>query len=179
MLKYAITITLLSFAAYANAQSSTSSSSASQNVALQLDPVIEITNITSSDVNIGFSNINHYVNGVQSSNQEFKVKSNHNFVVTVKTDANSFSYSGPTFPAPVMPIDNILYLSVASNNTGGVTSPLFNAQYTTLSASPKQLLTNCLNGSDRRFAINYKAIPSTEYPAGTYSVGVIYTATQE
>lgn len=177
MLKHAITIAFLSSAIAASAQSS--SSSAAQNVKLQLEPAIEITNITSTDVNIGFNTVNHYVNGVQSNDQEFKVKSNQDFVITVKTDANSFSYSGTTFPAPVMPVDNILFLSVTNNNTGGSKSALFNSGYSSLSANPKQLLLNCKNGGNRRFAVNYKAVPSTSYPAGLYSVGVIYTATQQ
>lgn len=178
MLKYAITILMLSCTILATAQSS-SSSSATQNVSLQLEPAIEISNVTSTDVNIGFNTVSHYANGVRSSDQEFKVQSNQNFVITVKTDANSFSYSGSTFPAPVMPVNNILYLAVSNNNTGGNTSSLFNSGYGSLSSNPKQLLLNCKNGGNQRFAVNYKAMPSTNYPAGVYSVGVIYTATQE
>lgn len=177
MIKRAITILLLLVAATSYGQS-TSSSSATQSIELDLSPVIQINTITSEDVNIAFSNASHYSNGVQSTNQEFRVSSNEKFVVSVKTDASNFSYSGSTLPAPVMPV-NILKLALTSNNTGGnVSSQLGSSSYMTLSSTPTNILTDCDNGAAKTFAINYKATPGNEYPAGVYTVGVVYTATQ-
>ena len=63
----------------ANAQNA--NSSASQTVNLSLSNAIEITftgtgNATGSDVTIPFTTVNDYANGVESSAQELKVRSN-------------------------------------------------------------------------------------------------------
>ncbi|MEZ5016649.1 MAG: hypothetical protein R2800_06325 [Flavipsychrobacter sp.] len=175
-MKRTITILLLSVATISYGQNT--SSSARQSIELDLSPVIQINTITAEDVSIAFSNANQYANGVQSTNQEFKVSSNEKFVVSVKTDATNFSYSGSTLPAPVMPV-NILKLALTSNNTGGnVSSQLGSSNYMTLSSTPTNILTDCDNGAAKTFAINYKATPGNAYPAGIYTVGVVYTATQ-
>lgn len=154
----------------------TASSSASQTIKISIEPIIKITAL-SENVNIGFNNIGQYNNGVESSNNKFKIQSNKNFVVSVRTDASSFSYSGNTYPNPVMPVSNILHLAVASNNTGGNIANSFES-YKSLSNTPQDILLNCKNGGDQVFAVNYKATPGTNYPAGDYMIGVVYTATQ-
>lgn len=160
------------------AYSQNTSSAASQTVQLELSPAIQINTVTSTNVNIGFSNVNHYSNGVQSTNQEFKVSSNQKFVVSVKTDANNFSYTGSTIPAPIMPVST-LSLALFSNNTGGNIAPQVGSNnYVALSNSPQDILIDCNNGANQTFAVNYKANPGNNYPAGTYTVGVVYTATQ-
>lgn len=153
------------------------SSSASQSISLDLNPAIQINTISSANVNIAFSNVNHYSSGVQSSNQEFKVSSNQKFVVSVKTNASNFSYTGSALPAPVMPV-NVLQLALTSNNTGGNVSSQLGSNYMNLSHIPTNILTDCDNGAAKTFAINYKANPGNNYPAGVYTVGVVYTATQ-
>lgn len=156
------------------AQSATSS--ASQTIKITIEPIIKISAL-SENVNMGFNNIGQYSSGVVSSNNKFQVQSNKKFVVSVRTDASSFSYTGNTYPAPTMPVNNTLHLAVASNNTGGTVANSFDS-YKSLSNTPQDLLLNCKNGGDQVFAVNYKATPGTSYPAGDYIIGVVYTATQ-
>lgn len=151
--------------------------SATQIVTVELAPTIQISALTSVNVRMDFNNINTYTSGVQSSSQQFLVHSNKDFVVSVKTNASSFSYSGNSYPPPYMPVDNILFLAISDNNTGGEIANSFN-NYTTLSNTPRNLLLNCKNGGSKTFSVNYKATPGPVYPAGDYTVGVIYTATQ-
>ncbi len=169
-----IVITFLLLAYKAHAQTS---STASQSVSLNLSPVIQISAITSQNIDLGFNTVIDYANGVESSSQQFKVQSNKDFVVSVNTDASNFSYSGSTTPTPVMPVQNTLFLSLVSNNTGGNVANQFSS-YNTLSNTPKELLQDCKRGGDQLFAINYKAAPGNNYPAGIYTIGVVYTATQ-
>lgn len=166
-------ITLISHSAFAQQQSS----SASQLIKIHLEPTINITANSNNVVDIGFNNLSHYTNGVTSGSQTFKVHSNKDFVVSVKTNASQFSYAGTEIPAPAMPVRNTLYLAVENNNTGGTVANSFN-NYTSLSEIPKDLLLGCKNGGDKTFAVNYKASPGTNYPAGDYTVSVVYTATQ-
>lgn len=153
------------------------SNSASQTVVLQLNPVIEIAATNSGNVVLGFSNSNNYGSGVQSGNQQFQVRSNKTFTVTVNTDASTFTYSGAHAQAPTMPVANTLFMEVANNNTGGNTAGSF-SNFTSLSTAPQTLLTNCSMGNSQTFAVNYKAQPGYGYPSGAYSVGIVYTATQ-
>lgn len=153
------------------------SSEATQLIKVNVEPTIEISAMTIDNVNLGFNNITSYLHGVESGTQEFLVHSNKDFVVNVKTNSSTFSYSGNSFPAPKMPVNEILFLSVTNNNTGGVIANSFNS-YVSLSDKPKDLLLNCGNGGGRTFAINYRANPGTRFPAGDYTIGVVYTATQ-
>lgn len=150
--------------------------SASQTIKITIEPIIKITAL-SENVNMGFSTLNHYSSGVVSTNNQFKVQSNKDFVVSVNTDASSFAYTGSTYPSPTMPVDNILHIAVASNQTGGNVANSFE-NYKSLSNTPQDLILNCKNGGDQIFAVNYKATPGTNYPAGDYVIGVVYTATQ-
>lgn len=152
-------------------------SSATQSISLNVSPVIQISAVNSSNIDLDFNTTNDYSNGIESGNQEFKVQSNRDFVVNVKTDADKFSYSGSTSPAPQMPVQNTLYLAIANNNTGGTIGNQFNS-YRSLSNLPQDLLLDCQNGGNQKFTVNYRATPGNNYPAGTYTIGVIYTATQ-
>ena len=167
----------------ANAQNA--NSSASQTVKLSLSNAIEITftgtgNATGSDVTIPFTTVNDYANGVESAAQELKVRSNKNFTVEVKTNATNFSYSGSTSPAPTMPVNGVLGVMVSANSTGGsIGSNFSNSSYSTLKSSNQDLITNGSRGGNQKFSVKYKATPGFAYPAGTYSVDVVYTATQD
>lgn len=151
--------------------------SASQLVKVHLEPIIEIAALESPNVNLGFNSISDYIGGIRSSAQTFSVHSNKDFVVSVRTNSSSFSYSGNAYPAPQMPVSNVLFLEVAENQTGGTIANSFNA-YRSLSNTPRDLLLDCKNGGNQTFAVNYKATPGTDFPAGDYTVDVIYTATQ-
>ncbi len=159
-------------------------STATQTVNLNLSNAIELTftgstTATGAAVNLAFNTVNDYANGVSSSNQELKVRSNKKFGVTVKTNNANFSYTGTTTPAPVMPVAGVLDLRVPANATGGTIATPFSATaYADLGATAQNLLTNCNNGGNQTFSIQYNATPGFAYPAGTYTVDVVYTATQ-
>lgn len=160
------------------------SSSASQQVILNLSDAIEITftgtnSSTGTDVTIPFSTVNDYANGVESAAQELKVVSNKDFTVSVKSNAQHFSYSGTTSPSPVMPVSSVLGLMVTANSTGGtVATPFSTSSYAFIRRNAQDLIANGNRGSNQKFSIKYKATPGFAYPAGTYTVDVIYTATQ-
>jgi hypothetical protein len=40
------------------------------------------------------------------------------------------------------------------------------------------VITNAAAGENKNFSVEYQAKPGFTYPAGTYSVDIIYTATQ-
>lgn len=159
------------------------SSTASQTVNLNLSNVLDIAfvatgNATGSVVSFTFANISDYTNGKQSADYQIRVRSNKKFNVTVKANSSKFSYSGAVSPAPSMPI-SILSLMVAANQTGGTqVSPFGSGSFGAISSSSKNLLSNCSLGSNQLFSIKYKANPGFNYPAGSYTVDIVYTATQ-
>ncbi len=159
-------------------------STATQTVNLNLSNAIELTftgsnSATGAAVNLAFNTVNDYANGVASSAQELKVRSNKKFGVTVKTNNASFSYTGTTSPAPVMPVSGVLALKVSANATGGTIATPFSASaYNGLSNTAANLITNANNGGNQTFSVMYNATPGFAYPAGTYTVDVVYTATQ-
>jgi hypothetical protein len=174
---------LISASFATNAQNA--SSSATQTVNLNLSNAIEITftgnnSATGAAVNLAFNTVNDYANGVTSSEQGLKVRSNKNFTVAVKTNAANFTYTGTTSPAPVMPIAGVLGVMVSANGTGGtIATPYSATTYADLSSTAKNLITNGSKGGNQTFAVKYEATPGFAYPAGTYTVDVVYTATQQ
>jgi hypothetical protein len=175
---------ILGFATFANAQSN-ASGTASQTVQLALSNALEITftgtgSATGSTVTIPFTTVNDYANGVASSAQEIKIRSNKNFGVTVKTDAANFSVtnSGVTTTS-TMPA-SVLGIMVTANGTGGtIASGFSSSAYNSLSATAANLINNATYGGNQTFSVQYKATPGFAYPAGTYAVNVVYTATQQ
>jgi hypothetical protein len=154
-----------------------------QTVNLTLTDVIDIV-FTSSGTNSGstvtlaFSGLDNYANGVESAAQDLRVRSNKNFTVTAKANASAFSYSGSTSPAPSMPVSGTLLLKISSNGTGGGIAGSF-SDYASLTSSNQSIITNGSRGSNQTFSIKYKGTPGFSYPAGDYTVSVIYTATQQ
>lgn len=161
------------------------STSASQTTNLVLTNAIDMTftanNTTTGPlVSLPFTTTNDYANGVTSTAQQLKVRSNKNFNVTVKSSANNFSYTGTTSPAPVMPVSGVLGLEVTANGTGGsIVSPFSAASYSTITGTNQNLLSNGTYGGNQTFSVQYQATPGWSYPAGTYAVDVVYTATQQ
>ena len=159
-------------------------STATQTVNLNLSNAIELTftgstTATGAAVNLAFNTVNDYANGVASSAQELKVRSNKKFGVTVKTNNTNFTYTGTTTPAPVMPVSGVLDLRVPANATGGtIASPFSATAYSTLTNTAANLISNGNNGGNQTFSVMYNATPGFAYPAGTYTVDVVYTATQ-
>ncbi|MFN4247620.1 MAG: hypothetical protein ACK4EY_07840 [Flavipsychrobacter sp.] len=181
-MKKVIAIAALSFVGIA--AKAQVASTATQTVNLNLSNAIELTftgsnTATGAAVNLAFNTVNDYANGVQSSAQELKVRSNKKFGVTVRTNNTNFSYTGTTTPAPVMPVSGVLALKVSANATGGaIASPFSASAYSGLSNTAANLITNANNGGNQTFSVMYEATPGFAYPAGTYTVDVVYTATQ-
>ena len=182
MKKIAIFATILvSFATASHAQ--LANTSASQTTNLVLTNAIDMTftangSTTGPLVSLPFTTTNDYANGVASTAQQLKVRSNKAFNVAVKTSATNFTYTGTTTPAPVMPVATILDLKVSANGTGGAIAGTF-ASYTDLSASNQNIITGGTYGGNQTFSVMYQATPGWSYPAGTYAVDVVYTATQQ
>jgi hypothetical protein len=145
----------------ANAQAS---NSASHNVSLNLSNAIEISfTAGGSGVSMAFSTADHYNDGVVAANAAtIRVRSNKAYNVTVKAGAANFSSASAT----TMPVSGVL--AVKESN-----QPAF----TGLTASDQNLLTNQSRGVNN-FNVTYRATPGFNYDAGTYTVSVIYTATQ-
>ena len=180
-MKKIIAIAALAIVGYsANAQNA--SSTATQTVNLALSNAIELTftgsgTATGSAVTLSFTTVNDYANGIESAAQQLKVRSNKAFGVTVKTNNANFTYTGTTSPAPVMPVASVLDVKVSSNSTGGTIAGTFGS-YSVLSSTAQNLISNGTYGGNQLFSVMYKATPGFAYPAGTYTVDVVYTATQ-
>lgn len=162
----------------ANAQSS-----ATQNVNLSFTNIVEIlftgTGGTSgASVTMPFTSPGDYTDGVESSEYRLRVRSNKNFNVTARTNSANFTYSGTASPAPVMPVSGKLLLKVSENNTGGSTASGF-SNFGTLTSSNQNLVTGGSKGNNQTFSVQYKGVPGFGYPAGDYSVNVVYTVTQQ
>lgn len=165
------------------AMAQNANSSASQTTNLALSNAIEISFVstgtaTGNTTTLSFNNVNDYANGVESGTVQLKVRSNKRFIVRAKTNASKFSYSGSTSPAPQMNVQNILFVKVTGNNTGGTVPSNVNNTYRTLKTSNTTLINNGTAGGNNTFDVKYKANPGYNFPAGTYSVDVVYTATQ-
>lgn len=166
----------------ANAQNP--SATATQTTNLVLSNAIELTftgtsNATGKNVNLNFLTVNEYANGIESGDQWLKVRSNKDYNISVKTNSANFTYSGNTNPAPVMSVQNVLDLMVRFNYTGATIGAHFSSShFRKLSDIDRNLLENADRGGNQTFAIKYKATPGFAYPEGTYSVDVVYTATQ-
>lgn len=167
----------------AHAQQADEAANASQSAKLVMSNAIDVTfNSNASNegdiVSLAFENVNDYANGVESTPIELKVRSNKKFHVWAKAGSSRFTYSGPESTDPKMNV-NKLQIKVVSNNTGGNVPNAVNNKYSNMSKSNKKLINNGTSGGDNTFAIQYKANPGYEFPAGTYSVDIIYTATQQ
>ena len=138
-------------------------------------------NQTGPNVSLVFNNVNDYASGVESGTQQIIVKSNKKFQIEVKTSSSNFSYSGNTSPAPTMPVNTVLGLKVIANQTGAgvIQAPFSTNTYAYLSSTNQDLIDDASRGGLRFFSVKYKATPGFTYPAGNYSVDVVYTATQK
>lgn len=174
----AISAALLSFGFAAHAQST--SSAAPQRVTLAVDDILHLTWSTGSGTaqTFSFSNLNDYVNGKESTEQEFRVITNKKFKIEVKTTSANLTDGGSN----QMPVADHLKMMVTSNTTGSVTGG-FGTNYTNLSNVPQQIIGGGTPGTsatpEQTFKIRYKAIPGTSFPKANYSVDVLFTATHQ
>ena len=162
-MKKIFTFTAVLFAAFSAAHAQ-STSAASQTVTLNLQNAINISVSSATGTNFTFSDVAEYQSGLTNTNAStLQVKSNRPWAVTVKAAAATFT--GPAAPATQMPST---VLGVRLN--GGST---FSNLSTTAAA-----LTSGARGTSS-FNIDYNANPGFSYDAGTYSLSVVYTATQQ
>ena len=153
------TIVLSVFVAHAQ-----SSSSVSQTVTLNLVNVINVSITSSTGTSFVFDDVNKYQNGLTNLNAAtVQVKSNRPWIATVKTATANFS--GPA-NAPVMPA-SVLGIRESGTNTGF--GYLSTAGFT-------------YGTGDRgvnSYSVDYNAVPGFGYDAGTYTISVVFTATQQ
>ena len=141
-----------------------STSSTSQTVNLNLQNAINISVSSATGTNFLFDDVNKYQSGLTNTNAStLQVKSNRPWAVTVKAAAATFT--GPAAPATQMP-STVLGVRLNSGST-------FSNLSTTAAA-----LTSGSRGSSQ-FSIDYNTNPGFSYDAGTYSLSVVYTATQQ
>ncbi len=140
------------------------SSSVSQTVTLNLVNAINISITSATGTSFTFDDVNKYQNGLVNNNATtVQIKSNRPWTATVKTATASFS--GPA-GSPAMP-STVLGIRQTGTNYG------FAA-----------LSTNALNyGTSERgvssYSLDYSATPGFAYDAGTYTISVVFTATQQ
>lgn len=142
---------------------SAQSSSVSQTVTLNLINAINVSITSATGTNFTFDDVNKYQNGLTNLNATtVQVKSNRPYIATVKTATANFS--GPA-NAPVMPA-SVLGIRESGTNTG----------FGYLST------TGFTYGAGDRgvnsYSVDYNAVPGFEYNAGTYTISVVFTATQ-
>jgi hypothetical protein len=177
------TILILTINLAANAQNA--SSTAQQTIQLALSNALDITftgsgSAAGSTVSLPFTSVTDYANGVESAAQQLKVRSNKNFNVTVSAAASNFTVtSNGNTTASSMPVAGVLDVMVSANQTGGTIASAYSNYGGGVSTTPATLISGGNNGSNQTFSVKYKATPGFTYPAGTYTVDVVYTATQQ
>jgi hypothetical protein len=153
-----------------------------QTVQLALSHALDITftnnnNNIGNTVNLIFDDINDYTNGVESSDQQLRVRSNAEFDVRVEVASEHFTYTGNASSNNSMDVDEVLKMKVTENNTGGTITGGFQ-NYKKLTDNDKKMINKGEPGNDQTFSVRYKATPGFGYAAGTYAVDVIYTLTE-
>jgi hypothetical protein len=159
-------ITIIAAALFAGftAAKAQSTATASQTVTLTLQNGIDIAFTAASGTNFTFATTSEYQSGLTNANAStLQVKSNRPWAVTVASAAANFS--GPAAPSPVMPST---VLGVRLN--GG-------SSFSSLSTTSAALTSGSRGTSS--FSVDYNANPGFSYDAGTYTLSVVYTATQQ
>ncbi len=161
------------------------SSAASQTTNLALSNAIEITfmgnnSAKGNNVTMEFNSPNDFANGVTSAEQQLKVKSNMDFKVSVMYDMATFMYQGTGNLSQAQVPSDALKLQVTENKTGGsVKAPFSMNEFAPIYGFNQDLLINGDRGGNNTFAVKYKCTPGFYMPAGTYTIDVVYTATQQ
>jgi hypothetical protein len=175
---------LLSLSTAASAQTN-ASGTAQQTLELGLTNALSLVftgsgTTTGTTVNLPFTSVNDYSNGVESAPQQLKVQSNKPFNVTVAASATNFSVTnGSTTTTSTMPVAGVLDVKVDANQTGGTVGTGYSTYGAGLSTSASSIINGGSFGNNQTFDVKYKATPGFAYPAGVYAVDVIYTATQQ
>jgi hypothetical protein len=157
--------------------------SASQTAILSLGTVVQISAFgggsgNTSTVTMPISASNDLASGIESPEFTLAINSTAGFDVKAKANTEYFSYTGTaTFP-PSMRVSDVLALKV-SNNSTSATITGGHEQYQPLSGSTESpILVNGAGGSNQVLGVKYKSTPGYNYPAGVYTVDIVYTITQ-
>lgn len=163
-------VAILLFAFAANAQTS---HHASQNVRIKLTDVIAIA-VANPNANINFTSISHFANGVESDPQALTISSNKNWQLEMKAEANFLDNTNSL----TMPITGgIFTMKVAIDPTNITIANGFNS-YTQVAATNQVIISSGTKGELKPVTIQYRVNPGFQYPGGSYSNTVTYTATQ-
>lgn len=158
-----LTIAIL-FTGLISVNAQTTTATLSQTVTLILKNCITIDIASATGTNFSFDNTDNYANGEINTNAAtFQVKSNRPWAVTVNTTTANFN--GPAAPTATMP-SSILGVRV----NGGSDFSSLSTTATSLTSGGRGV------GS---FSVDYKAAPGFVYDAGSYTINVVYTATQQ
>ncbi|MDB5232792.1 MAG: hypothetical protein JWN76_3597 [Chitinophagaceae bacterium] len=156
-----LSIAFILVAAFANAQSQSATNN--QTVTLSLADKIDITNVTGNNPTLTFASTADYASGIALTNaSSFQVRSNKPWNLTVK--ANAANFSGPvgnTMPSSA--------LQVKKNGAGS---------FVGLSTTDQTLVSGGTRGVNT-VAVDYNANPGFNYDGGSYTLVVVYTATQQ
>lgn len=146
----------------ASAQNATSNTN--HNVTLTMTDAIEIVfTAGGSGAGLSFTTVEHYSNGVTSSNAAtLRVRSNKAYDVTVKAAAANFTSTSAT----TMPVSGVLAVKKSTDGT-----------FVGLSTADAALTTG--TRGDGTFNVDYRATPGFNYNGGSYVANIIYTATQQ
>jgi hypothetical protein len=155
--KIAIFVLLVSASQVSFAQTSANKTQA---FSLTLNNVIDIT--VSGTPSATFSSATDYDNGVTvTGGATIAIKSNKNWTLAVKAASANFTGTPSTIPCSVLEFKNQSGGSFAALSTNDASAGTGN------------------KGNAGSAIIDYKVNPGYSYEAGSYSISVIYTATQQ
>lgn len=162
MKKLSFAVLFLVFSAIAQAQT-VGTTGVTQSVSVVINNVFDMSLSSTATRSFSFDNLADYDNGIEVLNANtLNYKTNKAWKVSVK--ALSANFSGGTGQT-TMPSDVI---KVRKNGS---------ASYVAVSGTDQDLTTGARGNSN--FNIDYKATPGYGYEAGTYSVTLQYTITNQ
>lgn len=178
MRRIIVLITLLVFTNIVSAQ--TTHSSGAQTANLALSNAIELTFVNGSGgtSSMEFKTLNDLINGVESSPQQLRVRSNKTFKITASTIGSRFTYQGSSLLNTLLSVVSVLKIACTQTSTGTVPGQLGSWKNFGL-LSPTTILTDGAPGGNQTFTIKYKATPGVNVAAGIYTTTVRFTATQQ
>lgn len=135
-----------------------------QSLVLSLSDRIDLITLSGSNPTFSFAATTDYANGINALNaSSFQVRSNRGWNLSVKASAATFA--GPT--------GNSMPSSILHVRKNGTPS------YLNLSTVDQNIVTGGAQGANNIINIDYNANPGFSYDGGTYSLVVVYTATQQ
>lgn len=160
-MKKSIFILVASTALATSAFSQTTTASVPQTVTLNLQDQIDLSIQSATGTTFSFSSPDDYANGVVNADAStIRVRSNKPWALTVKSGTANFTGGAGTMPASKL---------LVSLNTA--------ESYAALSTTEVPFTTGSRGVSNVK--VDYKADPGFGYDSGSYTISVVYTATQQ